>query len=51
MCRRSVSEKKLVEKLRAEIVEAQGGEHTDISYDDVIKLPYMDAVCRESLRL
>ena len=39
------------QKLRAEIVEAQGGEHTDISYDNVIKLPYMDAVCRETLRL
>ncbi|KAM5544787.1 hypothetical protein V8D89_001685 [Ganoderma adspersum] len=41
------------EKLRAEIVEAQGGPgaDTDISYDDLVKLPYLDAVCRETLRL
>ena len=41
------------EKLRAELVEAQGGPgaDADISYDDLIKLPYLDAVCRETLRL
>lgn len=41
------------EKLRAEIVEAQGGNHkgVNIDYDDLAKLPYLDAVCRETLRL
>ncbi|PIL34519.1 cytochrome P450 [Ganoderma sinense ZZ0214-1] len=41
------------ERLRAEIVEAQGGpgSDADIPYDDLIKLPYLDAVCRETLRL
>ncbi|KAM5545440.1 hypothetical protein V8D89_000478 [Ganoderma adspersum] len=38
------------EKLRAEIIEAQGGE-ADIPYDDLVKLSYLDAVCREALRL
>ena len=37
-------------KLRAEIVEAShDGE--DIPYDELVALPYMDAVCREILRL
>ena len=39
------------EKLRAEVLEARGDEHADIPYDDLVKLPYMDAVCRETLRL
>ena len=39
------------EKLRAEIVEAQGGDRSDIPYDDLVKLPYLDAVCRETLRV
>ena len=39
------------EKLRAEIVEAQGGDRSDIPYDDLVKLPYLDAICRETLRL
>ncbi|KAI1786391.1 cytochrome P450 [Ganoderma leucocontextum] len=40
-------------KLRAEIVEARGGPggDSDIPFDDVMKLPYLDAVCRETLRL
>ena len=38
-------------KVRAEIIEAQGSDRSDISYDDLIKLPYLDAVCRETLRL
>lgn len=40
-------------KLRAEIVESRGGPggDSDVSYDDVMKLPYLDAVCRETLRL
>ena len=39
------------EKLRAEVTEAMGGDTADISYDDLVKLPYLDAVCRETLRL
>ena len=41
------------EKVRAEVIEAQGwsGSDQDISYDDLVKLPYLDAVCRETLRL
>ena len=40
-------------KLRAEILEARGGlgGETDTAYDDLLKLPYLDAVCRETLRL
>ena len=38
-------------KLRAEIVEAQGGDGSDIAHDDLLKLPYLDAVCRETLRV
>lgn len=38
------------EKLRQEIAEALAqGEH--LSYDDLVSLPYLDAVCRETLRL
>ncbi|KAI0659728.1 cytochrome P450 [Cubamyces menziesii] len=40
------------DKARQEILEAQeacgGG---DIGYDDLVALPYLDAVCRETLRL
>ena len=39
------------EKLRAEILEAQRGDSSDIHHDDLVKLPYLDAVCRETLRL
>ncbi|KAI0738094.1 cytochrome P450 [Daedaleopsis nitida] len=40
------------EKLRAELQEACGGADTlTLSYDDLVKLPYLDAVCRETLRL
>ncbi|KAH9917869.1 cytochrome P450 [Epithele typhae] len=39
------------DRLRAEIVEAQGGDGSDITYDDLLKLPFLDAVCRETLRL
>lgn len=39
------------QKLRAEIVEAQGGDYSDIPYDDLVKLPFLDAVCRETLRV
>ncbi len=37
-------------KLRAEILEARNGEPT-IDYENIVKLPYLDAVCRETLRL
>ena len=41
------------DKVRAEVIEAQdgSGSNMDISYDDLVKLPYLDAVCRETLRL
>ena len=39
------------EKVRKEIIEAQGGDFFDLPYDDLIKLPYLDAVIRETLRL
>ncbi|KAI0806656.1 cytochrome P450 [Fomes fomentarius] len=38
-------------KLRAEIYEATNGGTTDLDYDDIMKLPYLDAVCRETLRV
>ncbi len=37
------------DKLRAEIAKACGGE--DLAYDELVKLPYLEAVCRETLRL
>ncbi|KAH9890430.1 cytochrome P450 [Cubamyces lactineus] len=37
------------DKLRSEIIEACNGE--DLSHDDLVKLPFLDAVCRETLRL
>ncbi|OCH94337.1 cytochrome P450 [Obba rivulosa] len=36
------------EKLRAELMQARDGK--DISYDDLVHLPFLDAVCRETLR-
>ena len=40
------------DKLRAELIEARGGPggQTDTPYDELVKLPYLDAVCRETLR-
>ncbi|PIL22485.1 cytochrome P450 [Ganoderma sinense ZZ0214-1] len=40
------------DKLRAELVEARGGTgaNVDTPYDELVKLPYLDAVCRETLR-
>ena len=38
-------------KLRAEIVEATGGGLSELDYDALMKLPYLDAVCRETLRV
>ncbi|KAJ3995867.1 cytochrome P450 [Lentinula boryana] len=43
---------KVQDKLRAEIVAARterGG--SQLSYDELVGLPYLDAVCRETLRL
>ena len=37
------------DKLRREILEASKGEVLD--YDVLVSLPYLDAVCRETLRL
>ncbi|KAI0365141.1 cytochrome P450 [Pilatotrama ljubarskyi] len=37
------------ENLRTEILEASDGE--DLDYDKLVSLPYLDAVCRETLRL
>ncbi|KAI0355254.1 cytochrome P450 [Trametes cingulata] len=37
------------EKLRKEILEASNGE--DLDHDQLVSLPYLDAVCRETLRL
>ncbi|KAI0029932.1 cytochrome P450 [Vararia minispora EC-137] len=38
------------EKLRHELVEAGAGSD-DMKYDDITSLPYLEAVCRETLRL
>ncbi len=37
------------QKLRQEILDASKGE--DLEYDTLVSLPYLDAVCRETLRL
>ncbi|KAI0086779.1 cytochrome P450 [Irpex rosettiformis] len=37
------------ERLRAEIIDARGGQ--DIPYDQLVQLPYLDAVCKETLRM
>lgn len=43
---------KAQDTLRNELLEAQesrgGG---DIGYDDLVALPYLDAICRETLRM
>ena len=39
------------EKLRAEIALASQEADGDIPYDNLIALPYMDAICLETLRL
>ncbi|KAI0628830.1 cytochrome P450 [Trametes polyzona] len=41
------------EKLRAELVQARDdgtGKLRDLDYDEVMELPYLDAICRETLR-
>ncbi|KAF6751297.1 cytochrome P450 [Ephemerocybe angulata] len=39
------------DKLRKEISEACGSHEGDLDYDTLTQLPFLDAVCRESLRL
>jgi cytochrome P450 len=38
------------ERLRLEIREARKGQG-NLAYDELMNLPYLDAVCRETLRL
>ena len=37
------------DKLREEIIQASSGK--DIPYDQLVDLPYLDSVCRETMRL
>ncbi|KAG6868481.1 hypothetical protein C0993_002246 [Termitomyces sp. T159_Od127] len=39
------------ERLRAEVLEAHKLHNGDIPYDTLVSLPFLDAVCRETLRL
>ena len=39
------------DRLRAELLEVQTRLGRDIPYDALVALPYLDAFCRESLRL
>lgn len=39
------------EYLRNEILTSGILDCSDVSYDDLMSLPYLDAVCRETLRL
>ncbi|KAG6855803.1 hypothetical protein H0H87_010721, partial [Tephrocybe sp. NHM501043] len=39
------------ERLRVEVTEARKVHGGDIPYDHLVELPFMDAVCRETLRL
>ncbi|KAI0350833.1 cytochrome P450 [Trametes cingulata] len=39
------------DKLRREIIEAKNGCEGELSYDQLHALPYLEAVCRETLRL
>ena len=39
------------DRLRAEIKEAKKQQGGNLSYDQLVGLPYLDALCRESLRL
>uniref|UniRef100_A0A8H7XZX2 Eukaryotic translation initiation factor 1A n=3 Tax=Agaricales TaxID=5338 RepID=A0A8H7XZX2_PSICU len=38
-------------KLREEITEARKQKGGDLPYDELVSLPYLDAICRETLRL
>lgn len=37
-------------RLRRELLDARS-EGRDLGYDDLVNLPYLDAVCRETLRM
>ena len=39
------------DKLRNELQTATAGGTADLDYDGLMNLPYLDAVCRETLRL
>ena len=40
------------DKLRTELLEARSrNDGHDLEYDELVNLPYLDAVCRETLRL
>ncbi|KAI0628906.1 cytochrome P450 [Trametes polyzona] len=39
------------QKLRQELLSASANGRDDIDYDTLVSLPYLDAVCRETLRL
>ncbi|KAG6915250.1 hypothetical protein DXG01_012524 [Tephrocybe rancida] len=39
------------DRLREELTEARKANIGDMSYDDLVSLPFLDAVCRETLRL
>ena len=39
------------EKARREVIEAHAAAGGDLNYDQLHALPYLDAVCRETLRL
>ncbi len=38
-------------KLREEVRAASAACSGDIPYDELVELPYLDAICRETLRL
>ena len=38
------------DKLRFELREARA-QHGDAAYDELVSLPYLDAICRETLRV
>ncbi|KAH9941835.1 cytochrome P450 [Epithele typhae] len=46
---RLAQNKDIQARVRQEILDAQNG--SDIGYDDLVSLPLLDAVCRETLRL
>ncbi|KAF9479975.1 cytochrome P450 [Pholiota conissans] len=39
------------DKLRKEIAEARENASGELSYDELVSLPYLDSICRETLRL
>ena len=40
------------DKLRAELLEARSRSTSqDLEYDELVSLPYLEAVCKETLRL